>query len=61
MTHQFHILVGEKLLYLSRCVRAHIAIMKNSSRIFLHFTNFTDDFWQTFDCVPFRIDRPAFF
>ena len=59
MTDQFLVLAGQKGAGLSRCVRAHIAVMNNDSSSLVRLLNFSEDFWQTNCGVPLRIDRPT--
>ena len=61
MTHQIDILNAQKCSCLSRCVKAHIAMVKSDLSSGVGFLNFLEDNWQTNGWVPLRIVCSALF
>ena len=61
MTHQIDGLSAQKCNFLSRCVRAHIIVMKSDPSLAVGFPDFLEDNWQTNGCIPLRIDCSALF
>ena len=57
MTYQIDVLNAQKVPCLSRCVRAHIVVVKNDPSLAVGFSYFSEDFWPTNAYVPFRTDR----
>ena len=51
MTHQIDVLSAQKCSCLSRCVKAHIVLVKSDPSSAFGFSDFLEDNWQTNGCA----------
>ena len=61
MTHQIDVLSAQKCGCLGRNVRARIVVVKSDPSSAVGLPDFLEDNWQTYCCVPLRIDCYALF